>query len=150
MFTSALRTARLSRHVVASSLAIGIVGGATACSSPSVADTPTPSPAPTQGIVAGTLQVSAARPTLTLRNTTEFVVGYMVIEKDMATVALFPPCGDKCPTIVQGASASVAYGEIAGYTDKSSEAIVMWWTYVPDRDGKLTPQGAVNTVKVRL
>jgi hypothetical protein len=110
----------------------------------------TTTPGGNQGIVAGTLEVSAARPVLTLRNTTEFVVGYMVVEKNMATVALFPPCGDNCPTIRQGESVAVNYSSIAGYTASAREAIVMWWTYAPRADGRLVPQGAVRTVNVQL
>lgn len=102
-----------------------------------------------QGIIAGTLQVSAAKPVLTLRNTTEFVVGYMVVDKDQATIALYPPCGDNCPKIVQGASATVNYSAISGYTPASREATVMWWKYVP-RNGSLQPEGGVQTTHVRL
>jgi hypothetical protein len=100
--------------------------------------------------VAGTLEATAAKPVLTLRNTTEFVVGYMVVEKNMATVALFPPCGNNCPTIRQGESVAVSYSSIAGYTPAAREAIVMWWTYARRADGSLAPQGAVNTINVRL
>jgi hypothetical protein len=103
-----------------------------------------------QGIVAGTLEARASRPTLTLRNTTEFVVGYMVVDKDQMVVALYPPCGDSCPQLVQGAQAQLDYTRIAGYTASSREAVVMWWKYTRDRDGKLRPEGAVQTVNVRL
>lgn len=122
--------------------------GATACSTDDIAAPADPNP--NHGFVAGTLQVTAARPNLTLRNTTELIVGYMVIDKDMATVALFPPCGQTCPTIVQGASANVLYSAINGYTSASTEAIVMWWTYQRQADGSLRAVGAVNTTKIRL
>lgn len=102
------------------------------------------------GIVAGTLEARASRPTLTLRNTTEFVVGYMVVEKNMAVVALFPPCGNSCPTIRQGESVALNYSSIGGYSPSAREAIVMWWTYARRADGSLAPQGAVNTVNVQL
>lgn len=122
--------------------------GAAACSDDDIASPADPNPS--NGIIAGTLQVTAARPNLTLRNTTELIVGYMVVDKDMATVALFPPCGQNCPTIVQGASANVTYSAINGYTSASTEAIVMWWTYQRQADGSLRAVGAVNTTKVRL
>lgn len=109
-----------------------------------------PNGAPNRGIVAGTLEVKAARPTLTLRNTTESVVGYMIVDKDMAVVALFPPCGAQCPTLVQGAQTTVPYGNIGGYTSRSTEAIVMWWTYIRASDGTLQATGGVNTTKVSL
>ena len=108
------------------------------------------SPGENHGIVAGTLDAKATRPVLTLRNTTEFVVGYMVVEKNMAVVALFPPCGNNCPTIRQGESVALNYSAIAGYTPQAREATVMWWTYARRADGSLAPQGAVNTINVLL
>lgn len=118
------------------------------------ADSPTSgaveAPRDNQGIVAGTLNVSVARPTITLRNTTEFVVGYLVVDKDMATVALFPPCSAQCPTLVQGASATVNYSAIAGFTTRSTEAIVMWWKYRRNADGTLTAIEGVNSTRITL
>jgi hypothetical protein len=105
---------------------------------------------PGQGIVAGTLAVSAARPNLTLRNTTASVVGYMVVDKDMAVLAVFPPCTTQCPTLIQGASATVPYSSIAGYTTSSTEAIVMWWTYIRAADGTLQATGGVQSAKITL
>ncbi|MCA0375796.1 MAG: hypothetical protein LCH84_09020 [Gemmatimonadetes bacterium] len=129
-------------------MAAGLALTLVACNSNDAAAPTTPRPS--QGIVAGTLEATAAKPTLTLRNTTEFVVGYMVVDKDMATVALFPPCGQNCPTIVQGQQATVDYSRIAGYTERSTEAIVMWWTYQRAADGTLAPTGGVNSTRVRL
>ena len=111
--------------------------------------------APTQntgnnGIVSGTLEAKAARPTITLRNTTEFVVGYMVVDKDQAVIALYPPCGQNCPTLRQGESVALNYTSIGGYTTVSREAHVMWWKYVKRADGSLTPEGRVQSVNVRL
>lgn len=123
-----------------------------ACGSPSAADDPDQVSSPNQGIVAGTLEarVDRAAQTLSLRNTTAFEVGYMVIEKDMMTVALMPPCGNNCPIVVQGASATVAYNSIAGYTAQAKEARVLWWTYKRNADGTRTTQGGVNSVTVTL
>ena len=104
----------------------------------------------TPGIIAGTLEARAARPTLTLRNTTEFIVGYLVVDKDQAVVALYPPCLHNCQTLQQGASATLNYSAIHGYTPQSTEAIVMWWKYVRRADGTLSPEGGIQTIKVRL
>lgn len=133
-------------------LALSAAALAACNSTASVASDPDGSttPTPNQGIVAGTLDVKADSGHVTLRNGTEFIVGYMVVDKDMATVALFPPCGQQCPTVVQGASKSVAYSAIAGYTNRSTEAIVMWWTYTRAANGTLTPQGGVQTTRIRL
>ena len=105
---------------------------------------------PNQGIVAGTLQVTAANSVLTLRNSTEFIVGYMVVDKDQMVIALFPPCGAQCPTLAQGASVNVNYANIGGYTSKSTEATVMWWTYARAADGSLQAQGGVQSKRITL
>lgn len=102
------------------------------------------------GIVAGTLEVTASRPTLTLRNTTESVVGYMVVEKNQMVVAMYPPCASNCPTLVQGASATIPYANIGGYTSSATEVMVMWWTYTKAADGTLQATGAVQTKNVKL
>jgi len=144
-----LRPRRLAPAVLASAL---IACSLTACGSPSGADDADQESSPNQGIVAGTLEARADRATqtLSLRNTTAFEVGYMVIEKDMMTVALMPPCGNSCPIVVQGASVTVAYNSIAGYTAQAKEARVLWWTYKRNADGTRTTQGGVNSVTVTL
>ena len=122
----------------------------TACSEE--ATTPTDS-VPTNsnpGIVAGTLEVTAAKPTLTLKNGTEFQVGYMVVDKDQMVVALYPPCGDNCPKLAQGAQVAIPYANIGGYTNASTEAVVMWWTYTRQADGSFKATGAVQTKNIRL
>jgi len=143
--------ARLAPTVLASAL---VAVSATACGgTPSDADdTSDPSSSPNQGIIAGTLEVKIDRSakTLTLRNTTEFETSFMVVEKDMATVALFPPCGQQCHILSQGAATTVPYAQIAGYKPEATEARVMWWTYRRNADGSRTAQGAVNTISVRL
>lgn len=108
-----------------------------------------PEPRPGQSIIAGTLeaQVNKATKSLVLKNGTEFVVGYLVVEKDIATVALFPPCGANCTKLVQGQSRTINFSEIVGYTPQATEARVMWWTYAPGSD---QPQGGVQTVQVKL
>ncbi|HEY0928815.1 MAG TPA: hypothetical protein VGE27_02755 [Gemmatimonas sp.] len=116
----------------------------------SLADGTKNSPNGNGQIVAGSVEVKATRPNLTLRNTTETVVGYMVVDSEMATVALFPPCDQRCPQIVQGASATVPYTAIAGYTNASKAAIVMWWTYRRGADGTLQPDGGVQSSRVTL
>jgi hypothetical protein len=102
--------------------------------------------------VAGTVEVKADRAAsiLTLRNTTASEVGYMVLEKDMMTVALMPPCGTSCPIIQPGASASVKYSNIGGYTPQAKEGRVLWWTYKRNTDGTRTTQGGVNTINITL
>lgn len=127
-----------------------LAAASTACSTEShTPDSPTV-PNESQGIVAGTLEATATRPTLTLRNTTEFVVGYMVVDMDQAVVAMFPPCGAQCPRLAQGEQVALPYGSIGGYTPASTEAMLMWWTYVRGADNTLQPTGAVHTRIVRL
>jgi hypothetical protein len=125
-----------------------LMGGA--CRTDTLRATYPEDPRPGQGIAAGELavQVDKASKTLTLRNTTEFVVGYLIVEKDIATIALFPPCGANCTKLVQGQSKTINFSEIVGYTPAAREARVMWWTYAPGTNGQA--QGGVNTVVVRL
>jgi len=137
-------------------LSLALVGAtlsacATSTGVDSLADGAKNSPNDNGQIIAGTVEVKATRPNLTLRNTTEAVIGYMVVDSEMATVALYPPCDERCPQIVQGASATVPYPSIAGYTNTSKAAIVMWWTYRRGADGVLRPDtGGVQTARVTL
>ena len=123
---------------------------ATACSDEAVLPTDSVPTTSNPGIIAGTLEATAAKPTLTLKNGTEFQVGYMVVDKDQMVVAMYPPCGDQCPKLVQGAQVAIPYANIGGYTNASTEAVVMWWTYTRQADGTLKATGAVQTKNVRL
>lgn len=140
---------RLAPTVLASAL---VACTLTACSNAPSATEDSTAPSPNQGIVAGTLEAKSDRSaqTITLRNTTEFEVGYMVVEKDMAIIALMPPCGSTCPILVQGASASIKYTSIGGYTPQAKDARVLWWTYKRNADGTRTTQGGVNTINITL
>lgn len=146
------RTSRTSRLTPAVLAVLLMAGTVTACSAPSGTDEGTAEPAPNQGIVAGALEVKVDRAArvLTLRNTTAFEVGYMVLEKDMMTIALMPPCGNSCPILVQGASVPVPYTSIGGYTPQAKEGRVLWWSYKRNADGTRTTQGGVNTVNITL
>jgi len=130
--------------------AIGVLALSACAQESTIVDGSNSAPTPNQGIVAGTLVVKAVRPTLTLRNTTEFVVGYMIVDKDQMTIALYPPCGAQCAKLVQGAEVSVPYTSVAGYTSASTEANVLWFTYARAADGTLTPQGPIQTTRVTL
>lgn len=121
-----------------------------ACSSnPAAPESPAQNGSP-NGIVAGTVEVTAGAGVVKLRNTTEKQVGYMVVDKDQMVVALYPPCGSNCPIVVQGATASVLYAQISGYTNKSTHAVVMWWRYTTRADGTRVPEGAMQTTTVQL
>jgi hypothetical protein len=143
---------RATRLVPAVLSVLLMAGTMTACGAPSGTDDGTAEPAPNQGIVAGALEVKVDRTArvLTLRNTTASEVGYMVLEKDMMTIALMPPCGNSCPILVQGASATVPYASIGGYTPQAKEGRVLWWSYKRNADGTRTTQGGVNTVSITL
>lgn len=147
------RMSRRGTRLVPAVLSVLLMAGTvTACGAPSGTDDDTAEPAPNQGIVAGALEVKVDRTArvLTLRNTTASEVGYMVLEKDMMTIALMPPCGNSCPILVQGASVTVAYASIGGYTPQAKEGRVLWWSYKRNADGTRTTQGGVNTVNITL
>jgi hypothetical protein len=101
---------------------------------------------PGSGLWEGMIEAQFVRDSLTLKNQTEHTVGYVVIEKNMAIVAMFPPCTGNCQTLVPGASAAVAIEDIAGVTPDSREVQVLWWSY--DRAG--VPTGGMSTSVVRL
>lgn len=127
-----------------------LAAASTACTDGTAVADPVNPPTNNQGIVAGTLEATAQRPTLTLRNTTEHVVGYMVLEKNMMVVALFPPCGPQCPQLAQGQQVAIPYSAINGYTSAATEVMVMWWSYTRAADGTLQPTGGVQSKTVRL
>ncbi|WP_396223178.1 hypothetical protein [Gemmatimonas sp.] len=124
----------------------------TACAAAPTASDTDQTPSTNRGIVSGTLEVTAnpADRVLTLRNTTAADVGYLVVERDMITVALFPPCGQRCPILAPGASVTVPYTAIAGYTPQAREARVLWWSYRRNADGTRSAQGATQTTSITL
>lgn len=145
---------RLKPTILASSMfKSGVLASLTllgaACSTNSASTAP-PTNNGASGIVAGTLEVTIAGTALKLRNTTEQQVGYMVVDKEQMVIALYPPCAANCPVLVQGATASVPFSAIGGYTSQSTEARVMWWKYVVRADGTKVADGPVQTVSVKL
>ncbi len=128
--------------------ALVLVAPLAACGAPAAA--PADAPAAGQGIVAGTLEARRDGDALVLRNTTEFVVAYQLLEANTATLALLPVClPATCPTLRQGESRRVPLVEVTGWTPAAREVMVTWWRFVPGRDG--TPvAGVAETVRVRL
>ena len=109
-----------------------------------------PSPPPINGIVAGTVQYAVARPYLTLRNSTEFQVGYLLVETGRPIIALFPPCASNCSRLKQGEQTVVNFNQISGYSDKTTSASLLWWKYQVEANGTLTAIGAIQTVEIKL
>jgi hypothetical protein len=101
---------------------------------------------PGEGLWEGKVDAVVADGRVTLKNGTERVIGYLVVEKNMAIVALFPPCTTDCKTLVQGAEVSISYQDIPGYSPGATEAIVYWWTY--GSDGRA--EGGMKSENVRL
>ncbi|MGV3711141.1 MAG: hypothetical protein ACO1Q7_20140 [Gemmatimonas sp.] len=137
-----------SRVLAGAALAsLSLLGAA--CSSDSALVTkPVDEQAP--GIIAGTLEVALNGQALKLRNTTERQVGFMVVDKNQLVVALYPPCGEQCASVVQGATANVPFSQIGGYTPESTEATVMWFRYQNRTDGKKVPEGAMQMTHIKL
>lgn len=101
-------------------------------------------------IVTGTLDVTANRPNLILRNTTETIVAYQMIDENLLALALMAPCDTRCPQIVQGASATVPYTTIAGYSDATKNVRIAWWTLRRAPDGTLRVDGDPQSKRVTL
>jgi hypothetical protein len=111
---------------------------------------PTDEPAPT-GIVAGALTARVEGTQVVLRNTTEFVVTYRMIESETATRALFPVCTvATCPRLAQGEERRVPLTDIVGWSAAARSAIVPWWRMVPQRDGSLVAQPGGEAVQLQL
>lgn len=134
-------TTRTMRAVMA---ALVLVAGACARdgAEPAAPETETPG----SGLWEGMIEAQAVRDSVTLKNQTERTVGYVVLEKNMAMVAMFPPCTSDCRTLVPGASASVAVADIPGVEPTSREVVVYWWSY--DRAG--VPMGGMSSTVVAL
>lgn len=94
---------------------------------------------PKNSISAGTLDARTERWSITLRKTVKFVVAYMVIDSEMATIALFPRCGETCLRLVQGRGGAVPYIVIGWYhSGTSSMANLLWFRRRRDTDGAYT------------
>jgi hypothetical protein len=78
------------------------------------------------------LRVNPAPPTLQLTNESPAPVYIFAIEADLAIRANWAPCTDplECRSIQVGATADLAYTDIAGYSASARHAIVYWWHLV--------------------
>jgi hypothetical protein len=121
-----------------------------ACAATQTVESPIVDPVP-NGIVAGTIVVRVENGVIILRNTTEFVVTYRLIEAETATRALFPVCTiTSCPRLAQGEERRIPYAEITGWSPAAREAILPWWRMIPQRDGSLTPDARSEGVRIQL
>ena len=110
----------------------------------------TASPPQDPGLVAGTVSAYVARPSITVRNGTEFQVGFVLVEPGLPMAAVFPPCVSNCATLKPGAGVVVPYSSIVGHTDKSGAATMFWWRYNVLADGTLQAFGALETRTLTL
>lgn len=101
-------------------------------------------------IASGTIEITANRPNLILRNTTETIVVYRLIDEELQTLALMAPCDARCPQIVQGASVTVPYTAITGYSDATKRVHLVWWTLRRAPDGTLRVDGELQSKRVTL
>ncbi len=77
------------------------------------------------------LRVTVARPNVTLVNTTPNVVRYYLISTNIMPLILLAPCDTTCPAIQPGATVTVPYTGIMGYTPADTEAQLTWWQFGP-------------------
>lgn len=143
------RVVRQARHLLYVVAATVLAAGVTACSSDG-APIEAPAPPENAGLWEGAVSVTARRPVVTIRNGTDRVIGYRVIEKHQMLVALYPPCTSACTKLAQGATATVGYTAIDGYTDAAREATLVYWTYVPGPNGTLVVDGPIQTIGIHL
>jgi hypothetical protein len=88
---------------------------------------------------------------LELRNDTDKLVSYRVVEREFARQSA-APC-PHCPclecTLSPGTSVVVPHGEIVGYLPGAQEAMVAWWAVTVDDTGARRLD-LIETVVVRL
>lgn len=120
----------MHRRTVAATIVAALLGTmACAGSSPS---SPTPDGMPG-------FDAHATAEGLRLRNDTDRTVYYAAFEHDWGTrgLFLFGPCTDapRCPSIAAGATVTVPFDEITGYTPEAEKALVYTWHLVPSGTG---------------
>ncbi len=120
------------------------------CDNRPVAGDLTEPPAETQGRLSGTFTATAQRPSLILRNTTDYVVGFTVNEKEGMILRLLPPCGVERPQVAPGQAITLRYADIDGYTDAAREVVVSWCILKRASDGTLQRYGDERGFTVRL
>ncbi|MCC6243273.1 MAG: hypothetical protein IT353_10555 [Gemmatimonadaceae bacterium] len=100
--------------------------------------------------VANPVEATAARPNVTVRNTSDSTVGYFVVEREILIRATFAPCGDHTPRLAPGRQIVIPYDSIMGYDRQAKEAVVFWCTMSRGPDGLWRPVGGMQSVSVRL
>lgn len=78
-----------------------------------------------------TLEITATRSNLVLRNTSTSLIRYFAVNPNILTLALFAPCDSNCAAIAPGQSVIVPYASIMGYDPAMTEAQVTWWRFAP-------------------
>ena len=93
------------------------------------------------GFSAGNVTATAAPQAVVLGNNTTRPVGYFLIERELATRALWGPCTARtgCPGIAPGERRTIPAAQIAGVEPGKRDVIVYWWHLVEGRDGALRP-----------
>ncbi|HXI94827.1 MAG TPA: hypothetical protein VNG04_01765 [Candidatus Acidoferrum sp.] len=94
------------------------------------------------------LLVRAAPPVLDLTNQTAAPIYSFVIDRGAAAYTDWAPCTNPaaCSSIKAGATSSLTYAQIAGYSSASTEAIVYWWHLVPDGTNGFRPDSVRGVV----
>ncbi|MDF1505523.1 hypothetical protein [Roseisolibacter sp. H3M3-2] len=103
------------------------------------------------GIWAGNVAVAPAPGGVVLGNNTTRPVGYFVIERELATRALWGPCTARtgCPTVAVGERKTVPASQISGVEAGKRDVLVYWWHLVEGRDGALRPD-SIRAVPARV
>jgi hypothetical protein len=103
------------------------------------------------GLWAGNVTAASAPGAVVLGNNTTRPVGYFLIERELATRALWGPCTARtgCPSIAPGERKTIPAAEIAGVGPGKRDVLVYWWHLVEGRDGTLRPD-SVRAVGARV
>lgn len=128
----------MAMNVVGRIVVLGAIVVAGACNSPTEYE-------------ADGLRATVSPPQLTLTNTSDRRVSYIVVERNFAALALFSCLSaDSHNVLAPGGEVSLRYTSITGYeAGKSTEALV-WFSTFTDADVGCIDQARVKTLIVKL
>jgi hypothetical protein len=91
--------------------------------------------------IEGEVAVRAVPPDLQVSNQTPTPVYSFIIERGAAAYTDWAPCNDptRCTALAAGATTTLPYARIVGYTPAAREAIVYWWHLIPEGGAAVRP-----------
>ncbi len=96
------------------------------------------------------LRVTVSPPQLTLTNTSDRRVAYIVAERNFAALALFSCLSADSPWLGPSGEVSLLYSSITGYEAGKSREAIVWFATFTDTDVGCIDQARIKTLVVKL